>query len=357
MDLDGHYLITKAAMAELRGKLSFLPAAVDLAAVNRDLEDLLGGHWMAAGQKHHFMAIKGESPEKAYATAMAWIKGYATQAAAAYIGGFGTSAGEAACMVNNSQGPGSYANTGRVIGAAGSGPMKGQKVVPIAVPARLGEFPVMACTGARPLGTAAHAVEDSFAPMHVVRGGGGLGTITSILVYEEQEENGQGHQHDAEDRKWEGSKGEFSEIGQAAVEAVKDLFLVVDVAVRSGKPYLSTWDSYVSKWFQKDFGSGKSPTNSVVPATAPVVSRPSHLITAGPSHYTVKGGDSLSTIAGAYYRDVLLWPVIHDANRRIVQDPNFIQPGWILSIPPASSVSDESRPALRERGRHWRSGG
>ena len=352
MDLDGHYLITKQAMMETRGKLSFFPAAADLAAVNRDLEDLAGGHWAEFGQKHHFMCIKGDSQEKAYADAMAWIKSYATEAARLYIGGLGAQFSQGVCSgVRNSPG-GRAADVPRTIGAGGAGLMKGQKTVPIEFPARSWEFDTMVCSGARPLGTAAHAVEDSFAPKHVVRDGG---KIKQILVYADQTEE---DHHDEEDRKWEGTGGGFSAIGRAAVDAVIDLFLMVDAAVRSKQPVLTGWQSYVDKWFQPDFKGKSSPViANVVPPSAPVVKKPSQLAAVGPRHHTVRGGESLSIIAGSYYGDVLLWPVIYDANRRTVKNPNLIQPGWVLDIPEASAISDADKPALRQRGLHWRSGG
>jgi hypothetical protein len=362
MDLDGHLLITKAAMAETRGKVSYFPAAADLAAVNRDLEDLAGGHWMPFGQKHHFMAIKGDSQEKAYNEAMAWIKKHAEEAAKAYIGGKLRELGEGACFAANSGTAAGTAGKGwRYIGAAGSGVMKDQKIVPTEFPLRSEkEYGLMMCSGARPLGTAAHAVEDSFAPMHVIREGG---TIRQLLVYEDQEEEHKKHAserpgeksaHDVADHAWEKPGGGFSDIGRDAIEAVKDLFYLVDAAVRSGQPVLHGWQSYVSKWFRPGFRGLNTPLIGICPVTAPVVKVPSQLTKAGPRHHTVKGGDSLSIIAGFYYGDVLLWPVIHDANRTTVRDPNLIQPGWILQIPDAASISENDKPALRERGRNWR---
>jgi len=352
MDLDGHYLITKQAMEETRGKLSFFPAAADLAAVNRDLEDLAGGHWADFGQKHHFMCIKGDSQEKAYNDAMAWIKSHATEAARLYIGGFGAGMSQGACYVDRAGPPiGRLADIPRVAGAAGSGPHKGQKTVPWEFPKRAFEFDTMVCSGARPLGTAAHAVEDSFAPKHVIRDGG---KIQQILIYADQTED---DHHDAEDRKWEGGGGSFSAIGRAAVDAVKDLFCLVDAAVRSKQPALTGWQSYVDKWFQPGFKGKNTPLVNIVPPSAPVVRIPSQLTTAGPRHHSVKSGESLSIIAGGYYGDVLLWPVIYDANRQTVKNPNLIQPGWMLNIPDPSTISDSDKPALRERGLHWRSGG
>jgi LysM repeat protein len=349
MDLDGHYLITKTAMEETRGKVSFFPAAADIAAVYRDLQDLTGAHDSDEGQRHHFMAVKGQSQEDAYLAALGWIRTYATEAARMYIGGFGESVSEALCREGMRSPPGSVFGGVISTGATGSAVVKGQKTVPWAVPGRSPEYGTMMCTGARPLGTAAHAVEDSFAPMHVMRDGG---KIVKIMVYADQDH----HQHDEEDRKWEGKSGSFSGVGRAAVEAVKDLFMLVDAAVRSKQANLAGWDTYVQKWFQPGFKGQNTPLQGVIPPTAPVVTKPSQLATIGPRHHTVKSGESLSIIAGQYYGDVLLWPVIYDANRNSVKDPNMIQRGWVLSIPEASAISDGEKPALRERGRHWRSG-
>lgn len=348
MDLDGHYIITKTAMQETRGKISFFPAAADLAAVNRDLEDLAGGHWMDSGQRHHFMAIKGESAEKAYHAAMGWIKQHAEEAARMYIGGVGQYLAQGTCSGVVSTPYGTAVNYPRQVAAQGSA-FKGQKTVPWEFPARSGEFGTMLCSGARPLGTAAHAVEDSFAPEHVLRDGG---RIVEIKVYE-----GQDHKkHDEGDREWEGPRGRISARGRPAVDAVIDLFFLVDAAVRSGQPALMGWQSYVDKWFRPAFKGKSTPLTQVVPPTAPVVKKPEQLIAAGPRHHQVRSGESLSIIAGHYYGDVLLWPVIHDANRQSVKDPNFIQPGWILNIPEASTVSESDRPGIRQRGLHWRRG-
>lgn len=56
--------------------------------------------------------------------------------------------------------------------------------------------------------------------------------------------------------------------------------------------------------------------------------------TAGGRTYTVKRGDNLSKIAKAYYGNSVLWRRIYDANRGVIgNDPNFILPGWVLTIP------------------------
>jgi len=50
--------------------------------------------------------------------------------------------------------------------------------------------------------------------------------------------------------------------------------------------------------------------------------------------YTVKKGDSLSKIAKAQYGDPMKYPVIFEANRPMLKDPDKIYPGQNLRIPP-----------------------
>jgi nucleoid-associated protein YgaU len=49
--------------------------------------------------------------------------------------------------------------------------------------------------------------------------------------------------------------------------------------------------------------------------------------------YTVQGGDSLSKIAKEQYGDAMKYPVIFEANRPMLSDPNKIYPGQVLRIP------------------------
>ncbi len=49
--------------------------------------------------------------------------------------------------------------------------------------------------------------------------------------------------------------------------------------------------------------------------------------------YTVKRGDSLSKIAKAHYGDAMKYPVIFEANRPMLKDPDKIYPGQVLRIP------------------------
>ncbi len=50
--------------------------------------------------------------------------------------------------------------------------------------------------------------------------------------------------------------------------------------------------------------------------------------------HTVVRGDSLSKIAKAYYGNAMKYPVIFEANKPMLKDPNLIYPGQVLRIPP-----------------------
>jgi nucleoid-associated protein YgaU len=52
------------------------------------------------------------------------------------------------------------------------------------------------------------------------------------------------------------------------------------------------------------------------------------------TYYTVQKGDSLSKIAKAHYGDAMKYPVIFEANRPMLDDPDKIYPGQKLRIPP-----------------------
>jgi LysM repeat protein len=58
-----------------------------------------------------------------------------------------------------------------------------------------------------------------------------------------------------------------------------------------------------------------------------------HKAASGPSWYTVKEGDSLSTIAGRAYHNQDAWPVLYWANRGKIHWANVIEPGQVLRVP------------------------
>lgn len=49
--------------------------------------------------------------------------------------------------------------------------------------------------------------------------------------------------------------------------------------------------------------------------------------------YTVQRGDSLSKIAKEHYGDAMEYPVIFEANKPMLSDPDKIYPGQVLRIP------------------------
>jgi nucleoid-associated protein YgaU len=51
--------------------------------------------------------------------------------------------------------------------------------------------------------------------------------------------------------------------------------------------------------------------------------------------YTVAEGDTLSAIAQREYGAADRWKAIFEANRDQISDPDLIQPGQVLTIPPA----------------------
>ena len=62
------------------------------------------------------------------------------------------------------------------------------------------------------------------------------------------------------------------------------------------------------------------------------------LLTAPPAppqfeFYTIKRGDSLSKIAKQYYGDPMKYPVLFEASREIIKNPDLIYPGQVIRVP------------------------
>jgi nucleoid-associated protein YgaU len=53
------------------------------------------------------------------------------------------------------------------------------------------------------------------------------------------------------------------------------------------------------------------------------------------TYHTVVRGDTLSAIAKKYYGSASKYPVIFEANKPMLEDPDKIYPGQVLRIPPA----------------------
>lgn len=69
----------------------------------------------------------------------------------------------------------------------------------------------------------------------------------------------------------------------------------------------------------------KVPEPGLMPANAQIVT----------PTYTVAKGDTLSKIARDIYGKASLWRMIYEANRDVISNPDIIQIGWVLKIPPA----------------------
>tara|TARA_R110002110_G_scaffold210920_5_gene423499 strand:+ start:3174 stop:4598 length:1425 start_codon:yes stop_codon:yes gene_type:complete len=64
---------------------------------------------------------------------------------------------------------------------------------------------------------------------------------------------------------------------------------------------------------------------------------------ASPQEYTIVDGDTLSLISGRFYGDIHKWPLIYKNNKREVgRDPDRIEKGTILTIPPAEEWENMS---------------
>ncbi len=59
--------------------------------------------------------------------------------------------------------------------------------------------------------------------------------------------------------------------------------------------------------------------------------------------YRIRPGDTLTEIAAAdtVYDDAELWPLLFDANRRMIADPDLIYPGQVLLIPQRRGAETE----------------
>ena len=100
-----------------------------------------------------------------------------------------------------------------------------------------------------------------------------------------------------------------------------------DVALEVGVPSTPQGTLEV---FEVSAEDGSERNKVVVPITfGPALLSPYH----GFAQYTVVAGDTLSGIAEKYYQDATRWPIIFEANRHQLQDPDHIFPGQVLRIP------------------------
>jgi nucleoid-associated protein YgaU len=84
-----------------------------------------------------------------------------------------------------------------------------------------------------------------------------------------------------------------------------------------------------------DVRSGSSSTAPAQPQAAPAPQESAAPAAPAARTYTVAKGDTLSAIAQSQYGAASKWRVIFEANRDKISDPDRIQPGQVLTIPPA----------------------
>ncbi len=116
-----------------------------------------------------------------------------------------------------------------------------------------------------------------------------------------------------------------------------------------------TWADFLNRTGDPIWGEDatSAPKGNQPPSGAVPPSGGSKPPTGGPKSYVVVRGDSLSLIAGKFYKDVLLWPVIYDSNKsKIGGNPNMIQPNWTLTIPAIAGKNQSELNAIRQRGRN-----
>lgn len=65
-------------------------------------------------------------------------------------------------------------------------------------------------------------------------------------------------------------------------------------------------------------------------------------VTPAPKTYTVKRGDTLWGIAKQFFNDPFLWPELYRANTAIIEDPHWIYPGEVLTIPDVAALQQRS---------------
>lgn len=202
MKLFGHEAMSRAAIAQfvdgLPPKLKFIePFLVeDIVhhSLNRDVLDVFGGHWSDAGQKHHFMRAENETERQAYQNGVRWIE---------------TNGRESSHYLRRLYRHGTTRNfnPGHIAG---------------------------------PLGYAFHALQDSYAPMHVTRKKVGADhIITKIHVYTKQDSA----VHGASDIR--ASRNLNTPLNQDAIAACREFTKMVVVASleKTDAAYRTRWTS------------------------------------------------------------------------------------------------------------------
>jgi LysM repeat protein len=124
-------------------------------------------------------------------------------------------------------------------------------------------------------------------------------------------------------------------------------------ALGPGRPAAVTGQAYAAA-----MGSARSAAPAQAAATASAAAPASAAAAAGPVYtdalvlhheaarrYTVRPGDTLSSIALRFYGSRARWPVIYQANKSVIKNPDSIFPGEVLTIPDKAAQQAAPPPA------------
>jgi nucleoid-associated protein YgaU len=82
---------------------------------------------------------------------------------------------------------------------------------------------------------------------------------------------------------------------------------------------------------------------SKVQSGSSTTAKPEAKPAAAAESYTVKSGDSLWKISERVYGNGNDWRRIYEANKDQIQNPDVIQPGWVLTIPAQTGPKGETK--------------
>lgn len=98
------------------------------------------------------------------------------------------------------------------------------------------------------------------------------------------------------------------------------------------------------------YAAAKAPAQAAVPAGSAAAAGPVYtdamVIHHEPARrYTVRPGDTLSSIALRFYGSRARWPVIYQANKSVINNPDAIFPGEVLTVPGQGASQAAAPPA------------
>jgi len=153
--------------------------------------------------------------------------------------------------------------------------------------------------------------------------------------------------------------GEVVSVAALPPDAAVDAYVRVPAAdgqarrVRGAPPHVrddrgrqAGWDGHRARGHQP--ATSRLITKLII--NQPVRATPAAAIRAGTRAYTVRPGDTLSSIAQRLGGPSAGWAWLYQANRSRIADPNLIYPGQVLTISPAAATSASQGASARPDG-------